>query len=1078
MQQHLEKSVGVYNGLNSSQPAYTTQLNNLYDLIQGLPSQLPPLKDVTAVQARMLELGSKDFTEYKDCKKAAYNCAFSFTAGHTRSAKEAKQYDNSAIHTGLVNFDCDNETLELIQRIQAFESICKELLGLYFIDFAARSLSAPLMGSFWLNALVEMPASFDALPYGIAKHLNRKTWVKDLHKLFYLAVKHLLTEALGYDIIGGASHDVTRVRTTLKDTGAYRNTNTRALSLSTLLELLESGKVKPFKAAKSLTVGTINKAFAVNDVQEQKALSIAVSQLQSRPNPCLWVDGNHHNFQFELSVILNRLGVPQDSATRLILANYPRRSFGGLGNAVTSAYTKTEFHGIENYLLENCAPTYTFTLSKGETISNFAKEISSILESDRAVIMKAPTGTGKSHAVTNAIADHFVKQGKVCVFVAPTNILATQTAGANIPLITGESLKDLESFEGIEAQILECGKVSVNQNQFPNLFRVLKSKGLEIACFIDECDTLISGCFKHQNQNERLIMLDVQRALDGCDYKLLYSATPYLFDHYTKPKYTFIDIQQESRPAINLITHKCKWKNELDVIKDIMQFIANESKPNNILLIRINNKDLINAVYTALMSLFQMEQVVKIYSSDDVKETADFQRLAHGLATNNSFFDGVRIVLCTGLIDCGLSIYECEREIISAYFEPKELDTISLVQFADRHRTSKEKTIHYFYKECTLQSGIDALQSEIEALQATINDLEGKDTIVLNMKLIELKDTLQTKQEILSRYQTNYDLNGLYRFKLAHTLKAAKAYSLNLFQSFTPSDDNDSLMQYDSNLKRFIVCRFAVAYKVACMAKKYNTIEKLLQSLPSYFKVSTGATIEANELNTNLATAGQQIEKDSIAEAENLTVNALFAINGKDIQSNSTAPQFIAYISRLKPSNRLKVYSSNVVLHLDQINALASQYKPLDKHLDLVKGICERYTIASPYPIERKTVKSLVLQSPERFKLSSERLYNYFNIFLKDKYSPIDNLKALYLSAIDLFLDRCLENNVTFTLSELSDYTAKTIRDKARLSHKVKLYTGKELMQLVKSVYVVEKAGRYDLKPVRSIELDNIKDLI
>jgi hypothetical protein len=52
------------------------------------------------------------------------------------------------------------------------------------------------------------------------------------------------------------------------------------------------------------------------------------------------------------------------------------------------------------------------------------------------------------------------------------------------------------------------------------------------------------------------------------------------------------------------------------------------------------------------------------------------------------------------------------------------------------------------------------------------------------------------------------------------------------------------------------------------------------------------------------------------------------------------------------------------------------------------------------------------------------------------------------------------------------------IRDKARLSRKVKVYQGKELMQLVRTVYVVEKAGRYDLKPVRVIELDNIKDLI
>lgn len=1062
---HLEQGVSVYNGLNSSQPAHTTTVQQVYDLIKGLPSQLPPLHDATGVQAQMLALNTKKFDAYKDFKKDAPNCLFSFVSTYSRNAKETKPYDNSAIHTGLINFDADNEQLTPAQLIQAFEAISKDLVKC--IDFAARSLSAPLMGSFWFNALVEMPVSFDALPFGIAKYLNRNVWVKDLHKLFYLAIKYLVTDALSFDVLGGASHDVTRVRMMVKDSSAYQNTKTRALSLSTLFELLESGKIKPFKAAKSLTVGTINKAFAVNDVQEQKALSIAVSQLHGRPNPCLWIEGNHHNFQFELSVILNRLGVPQDSATRLILANYPRRSYGGLGNAVSSAYAKTEFHGIENYLLENCAPTHTFTLSTGQTISDYASEISAILESDRAVIMKAPTGTGKSYAVTNAIADTFIQQGKVCVFVAPTNILAIQTAGANIPLITGESLKDLESFEGIEAQILECRKVSVNQNKFPVLVSVLKGLGLEIVCFIDECDTLISGCFKHTSQSERLIMLDVQKALDLCDYKLLYSATPYLFDHYTKPKYTFIDIQQESRPAINLQVTELSGKLE----STVLQFIENNSKQGNILLIRINDKDLINGVYNSLMALFTSEQVIKVYSSDDVKETADFQRLAHGLATNNSFFDSVRIVLCTGLIDCGLSIYECEREIISAYFEAKELDTVSLIQFADRHRTSKDKTIHYFHYPCTLQS-------EIEALQATINDLEGKDTSKLNDDLTSLKDKLQTKQEILSRKQTSHDVNGIYKAKLSHALRTAKDCSLNLFQFFTPSDGNDSLMQYDSTLKRFVICRFAVAYKVACMAKKYNTIEKLLQSLPSYFKVSTGATIEANEQNTNLATAGQQIENESIAEAESLVINALFAINGKDVQSNSTAPQFIAYVSRKKPSNKLKVYSSNIVLHLDQLNAMAAQYKPLDKYLDLAKGICERYTVCSPYPIDRKIVKALVVQSPERFKLSSERLYNYFNILRKEKHSPIDTIKDIYMITIGLFLDKCLENNSTFTLSELSDYTGQMIRDKARLSRKVKVYQGKELMQLVRTVYVVEKAGRYDLKPVRVIELDNIKDLI
>jgi len=1053
MQEHLLQGVGVYDGLKSSQPAHTVPLQEVYNSILGQPSQLPPLKDVTAVQAKMLEVGSKDFPEYKIYKETAYNCAFSFVAGHTRNAKEVKQYDNSEIHSRLVNFDCDNEALELVQRLQALEKICKGLFE--WVDFAARSQSAPLMGSFWFNALVEIPASFEALPYGIAKHLNRKTWVKDLHKLFYQAVKHLLKEALGYDVIGGASHDVTRVRTMVGDTSAYQNTNTTALSLSTLFELLDSGKISGLKSNRATTSSTtgqqITKDFNVTNAQENKALNYAVNELVNRPNPCLWVDGNHHNFQFELSVILNRLGVPQDSATRLILANYPRRSYGGLGNAVESAYKATEYFGVQNYLLHQ----HDFILSEGQTISDYSTPINEIVRSGKCII-KAPTGTGKSYAVTKSLSESFVNDGIICVYVAPTNILATQTAGANIPLVTGESLKDVERFQTIETEILSKCKVVTNQNTFPKLVKHLKSLGLEIACFIDECDTLISGCsYKGLN-----LMATIESAIDVCDYAVLYSATPYLFDHYTKPSFTLINIEQTSRPAINLVVTPFSGKLE----SNVLQFVEKHSKNDNILLIRINDKDLINGLYNALMSVFQAEQVVKVYSSNDIKETEDFQRLAHGLATNNSFFDGVRIVLCTGLIDCGLSIYECERDIVSAYFEAKDLDITSLTQFADRFRTKNEKTLHYFYPPCTLES-------DISTLETLISDLEKKDTSLILSELDKLKDKLQIKQAILSKKKQVFDEKGFYRAKLREAKRTAKAWSLTGFEYYDIQETSQhDFIKYDFEFKRFKVCRFAVGNFVRRSIMKYNTIEKVINALPSYFKVSH-STIEANELNTKLAEAGQMLETEKQMQAESTIINALFSINGSDIQDNPQAKQFVTYIHHKTRSKKLQKVASETFLHLDRINAIGAQYTSLDKHLDLAKLICERWTIVSPYPINRKMVKDVILLGSERFTTLSQRLHNYFNITCKEKHSPIDKVKAIYLNLIFEYLSK----NLTFTLKELSDYIRVNTKGKELF------YKGKDLMQLVRTIFVIKATGGKVEKVyqvINTIELENIEDIL
>lgn len=921
--------------------------------------------------------------------------------------------NNPALHTSIINLDIDDASKDVLERAKAIVSTHPCVVAV------AYSVSGSITGSFWANISVEIPSTKGALPVCVADLCPSDRWVEALHKLFYKLAKLEFEKLVGETCIGAAS-DMKRARILAHDPEVVIKKATRKFTVADLAKAIELGELSVDPIVTSTYVPNV--AFSeLNDDQLEKALSLAMNFARGKGFD--FIDGSHHLFQVQLAIKLNLLGVSADEAETLIKTYFPRNKYGGIGNAVSYTYKKYSNNwGLHSTELSLVTPnkTRTYKLKNGEKISCYSTEIADAILTDKKLIIKAGTGTGKTTALSGDVADILIKNGYKCVFVEPVNILATQVASLVNTLPLTASIFGNEDFN----EIISQDKIVVNYATFYRLFQHMMKEEIKFIPFIDESHVLEQAVWYKDNGES----YNITKALDSTDFTVFFSATPTLYK--LVDGYTLVNFEQEERPNINVVPISYKG-NQTNAA---LQFIKQHSSSTDILLLRVNSKKCIETIKKGLKATYQSNEVLCIYSSDKVKNSNDFRQLAECLGKGNSFRNKVKIVLTTSLIDCGLSIYDETRGIISAFFTDYKHDLQAFTQFADRHRTTKSKNVYYLYNDCSLEKAL---------LQA--KELDDKERI-------ERLESL-----ILWRSKDFDDIEAYKKETLRYTDRVSNLNTETLLYGRdidTSKSDNCIVYNYDKKL--FEVSKIGVAAKIEQQKIKHRSFDRFKTELAKYFILSDKSEIENDALTVLEGKSAQEEIYQEEKEFDSKLKEALLSCESDKI---------IGVVGEMSKSKKVKSYSRAQLSSREQRRHILSKYPFIEQNTDRAVLICERIIRLDLLGVNLAESINHVWAHERKFSSLEYRLIGRY-ILENTNLSAVDSMKKKQIGFISDYLDECIGNDEYFMVGKCRLFIGKKIQETSIKRYKTNLCTisNYEILQYAKAICSLNNMGHNKYK--------------
>jgi hypothetical protein len=290
-------------------------------------------------------------------------------------------------------------------------------------------------------------------------------------------------------------------------------------------------------------------------------------------------------------------------------------------------------------------------------LGEYKNEVYSFIKTEvKEKLLVAPTGTGKTYTIIQFAKDN--PQLKLAL------LCPTQSLVKNIG----------EDYRGVPCGF---GSEFLDKNRFSD-FIVTTYDSIETLenmdyIFIDEA---------HQMASDGSYRKVIAKILESEFKKVFISATPEIIEDY---------IPNTEGSRLDFEIHRPKQEVKIFYgkynIKGIISDIINNTKGlDKTILIRINNKEIIESIYDSFKPIFK-EKIARIYSDED-NVLYDNQNVdvIDNLKVGN--ISNVDIVLCTSIYDAGLS-FKVDRDI-QAYAVSQDTrkmpNPVDMVQFLARVR--------------------------------------------------------------------------------------------------------------------------------------------------------------------------------------------------------------------------------------------------------------------------------------------------------------------------------------------------------------------------------------------------------
>ena len=592
-----------------------------------------------------------------------------FSGCYDRSTSAKK----TAKHSGRINFDIDENTKE---ELTDFLNLIKTGKN-PFIEAAAYSVSGSISGSFWINVKAVIPSKFSDCHPEIAKilHLTKDNFKAELHTAYYEWFADMLLQE---GIKAGKTKDLTRARYLTFDPGIYINRKAKYLSQEKLLAYLNSKKQE--------TLERFDSDSDSYDIIQSDAFKYAEDYVASKD--LTLTEGQKHNYINRLAICLNALGIEQNEAEAYV----QHKGIKVDSNCISYPYRqyKKSFGSWKHKLKIEIPEHYSLMLSPGEKLSDKKNELFDIIRKESAVSkqvkldLSSGTGTGKSFLSAKDFPSFFKNlNGLKTVIVFPLNSKTEKDSKQyKIPFVTGELMKKSKS--NILKAALKSDVILTNINTFELVADMI---GSQINVVIDESHILPNAMTSGYKPIETFKMWEAAKRHSKVLILMSGTQKPY----FNLIGFKKIQVHQAQRPKITLTVKRKEGKTELAVLNFIRSYGKLDGKK---LMIKIQSKEAIERIYKLLIKEGYLKtKIVKLYSCQKIKKTEAYKRIINSESNEESFANDVEIILCTSFVNEGLDIYSSAEIIPVSVLKHHTIDVDDEIQFFDRHRTNKEKSV-------------------------------------------------------------------------------------------------------------------------------------------------------------------------------------------------------------------------------------------------------------------------------------------------------------------------------------------------------------------------------------------------
>lgn len=589
-------------------------------------------------------------------------------------------------HSGVLTLDLDGNGKE---KQGALWSLIQSG-RLVYVEAAGFSVSGPLTKDLWANVRIEIPAPGQKVSRRLKQLLKLSAdhsyieLVTALHDAYFRAFARLFKKQLDFDLTTKSDLKRTRYLAAAKDLYLAPEGKTYGLApLEVALEELEKAKaeVQGFDST------------AVN-IEAGDAFQFAEQFAQIKYQ---YIDGQRTHYVNRIAIACNLLGVQQADVTAYIQQTYRYFDVYPKKDVVSYPYRKyRESFGLWSSRLRTPeAPADdVFDLAPGQRLSDLTDQLAALINEKRFIDLKAGTGSGKSYAAALTLpAKLKALNGCKTVIICSLNAKAEKDGQQyGLPVITGEALKRAGmGAADLKKQAWKSDAILTSQNYFLNIAKRAFSRGEKLNVIIDESHSLISG-FGYRSEA-------VAGLWNACKHVAqtvtLMTGTPK--PYFRQLGFFRIEVRADRLPIHCIVRNRQTGDLALTALLHCRQTDFSTKR----LVIKIQSKAQLKATKALLIQEgFKSEEVVVLYAEKSVKETDAFQQFLQAGAGQESFADKVKVVLTTSVVGEGLDVYGDKYELQFVNIEKaSSFDVEALIQFADRWRTNKEKTLVTYHLE-------------------------------------------------------------------------------------------------------------------------------------------------------------------------------------------------------------------------------------------------------------------------------------------------------------------------------------------------------------------------------------------
>ena len=559
-------------------------------------------------------------------------------------------------HSGLITLDIDDHGQEMQAILMAAAHKHPSL------SMCARSVSGVFNGNFWAAFNVEVPAGENPV---------------QLHKDYHSLITEQLSEATGAKI--GGNDSLKRLRYITHDPDLFFNPDAQAVTFDQL---------KQWRAKRAAERRKVKrKAVQSGQIEQKSANAFDDAVTWARAKGFDYIDGQKHNFRTHIAIRLNWYGIPQADAEVFISTNYPgdlRHSVSGPYKAYASDFGKGAHILVQRAAYKEAEQAAKqpersiIKLEKGQYLSDKAQYIFSILEEKGKVHLQAGTGSGKSYMSAVELAKH--TRRKIVIACSLNAKVMKDAEQYNIAAVTGELMRKFERKTILDtadaAQVVLC-----SYEQVP---RLAARYGNDNPVFVIDESHSLSYSYRARSLNAMWAAVEQHSVI-------AMTGTP--LPYFAQLGFYVVKVENERTPINLHVRSRMRGPLSGTAVDHIVKTDFNTRRA----VCLINSKAELTATKKALIAKgFKRSEVVVLYSSDEVKASAEFKRLIEARGGGESFSEAVKVVLTTSLIGEGVDVYSSKAVDFLTVYREQKFNPIQLVQFADRWRAEGEKNCYLY----------------------------------------------------------------------------------------------------------------------------------------------------------------------------------------------------------------------------------------------------------------------------------------------------------------------------------------------------------------------------------------------